>query len=379
MSGLVMLSINSTPIINLSPIAGMTGLTMLDLNNTPVMDLRPIRNLRQFVERPSPFGLQFDNTTAAKVDARIDAISKIGDSSERARELFEYLNNWEPPVDGNSAPKQDTLLPVELIGGKLEIVASLPTEAERDERLKQALHDRLRPKAAELAQLAGNRFPRLAGRARALAVQVDRPFEALDMLLVHLEVEDLSERADRGGEDDETFSPEVAAALADVVRIGPGLTLDNPDVELLEERKRRYASQMPPPELQAVHDRLSNAAASDQTTIGDNLRRLEQQNIEAAGQTATGAVQTTLHRNMLIKIGRIAGTVVLGAGGNALWAFVAANDATLLPLATSYGTAFFDWFVAALSQVQELAGIVANVEVKPLPTKTNRNNKPGLK
>jgi hypothetical protein len=52
--------------------------------------------------------------------------------------------------------------------------------------VKAVLHDRLRVKARNLSVLAGNRFPRLANRARALVVLPDRPFDELNVLIVHL-------------------------------------------------------------------------------------------------------------------------------------------------------------------------------------------------
>ena len=284
--------------------------------------------------------------------------------------MFAYLETWELPAGGSTPePQPDDLLPVGLAeDGRLEIAASTPTEAERDEALKRALHRALQQKAAELARLAGNQFPRLAGRARSLSDRLDADFEDVDLLLVHMDVEDLKSSYDlrdqRRGED--KYSPDVVDGMADVVNTGPGLTLDHPDVELLEERKRRFAADPAGSDVRQAHDAMSRAVASDEVAIGDRLRDLETRLSDRDDPSSTGAMQVSVHRNLLIRIGRVAKVVVGGAAGSALWYFVQANSETILPLLSSYGVAFADWFLAAMSQVEQLAGVFANAEKRPI-------------
>lgn len=158
-----------------------------------------------------------------------------------------------------------------------------------------------------------------------------------------------------------------------MTRIGPGLTLDHPDVELLEERKRRYAADPPGPDVKAAHDSLSKTASEDADAIGENLRRLEGEVAARPESDAASAVQVAVHRNMLIRIARLAlglgGGVVSGAAGNALWEFVLMNWPAIKTVAASYGPGFLDWFLAAMSQVREGAGLAANAEWRPVNRK----------
>jgi hypothetical protein len=353
-----------------SILAGLTNLTELNLSNTHTVDLSPLQNLRLLAERPTGVGLVIQGTYAHLFDPRIAEIARIEDNAERAQTLFEYLKDWVPPAEVVVEP--DDLLPVILTNGKLEIARSLPSEAEIDDRLKWALHGRLLPKAEELARVAGNTQGRLAGRARSLVDRLDRPFEELDMINIHLDVEDLTTslrtNADRVGED--RYSPDIVDALTDVASIGPGLTLDNVDVEKLEDRKRRFAADPPGAEVMAAHSAFSRAVAADMYSMGDNLRALEARLVDREGEASSGVLQVSVHRDMFIRIGRYAlvdgKTIVLGALGSGLFAFVYENWSVILPLAKSYGTGFAQWFTAMIAQVSDFAGLAAHVEVKPI-------------
>ncbi len=359
-------------------ITRLTALERLDLNGTQISDLRPLTGLKRLAQEPFLSGLTFKGCKACEIDARIDEISKIEDAKTRARELFAYLEGWEPPEE--EEPEEDALFRVALAGDKLEIAASNPTEAERDEALKWVLHVRLREKAEELARLAGNQHPRLAARARGLFDKLDRDFDDLDMVLVHLDVEDLRaiyERRDsRRGED--VLEPDVVDALSDVVRDGPGLTLDNPDVELLEERKRRYAADPPGPEERVAQDGLSQAVADDPETFGERLRALEQKNLERVDENASGAAQQAVHRNLLIRVGRLALTGFKYGGGIVLSAFVGAYWMQIEAVAISYGPSFAQWFTSAMAYAQETAGVLANIDFGAIASRLTGKRKDDL-
>lgn len=100
LSGLEELWLNETDVNDLRPLSGLHGLRELLLDDTPVIDLRPLRGLEKLADEPESFGLSFKRCGAAKVDARIAEISRIGDDRERARALFDHLRTWEPPPAG---------------------------------------------------------------------------------------------------------------------------------------------------------------------------------------------------------------------------------------------------------------------------------------
>ncbi len=291
--------------------------------------------------------------------------------------MFAYLEDWVPPGEGE-APPPDALFPVTPSAGRLEIAASVPSEAERDEALKRALHEQLKPKVADLARLAGNRFARLAGRARSLSDRLDRPFEELDMVLIHLDVEEIKtsfdRRAERTGED--AYTADVVDALSDVAAAGPGLTLDNPDVEILEQRKRRFAGQPPDPDAQAAHDAMSAVVAKDDKAFGDRLRALEERMPERMAEISTPVIQRAAHRNIFWRIGvsvvlaggslgiGVAGNIIADLHGPAIVDFLASNWPAVVQVASSYGGAFLDWFLTSVAPIPELSALVARTRKK---------------
>ncbi len=82
---------------DISPLAALMKLTELDLSYSYVSDLRPLRGLSRLAEAPTGNGLRFGFTTAAMQDAKIREISGIQDNATRAKTLFAYLKDWEPP------------------------------------------------------------------------------------------------------------------------------------------------------------------------------------------------------------------------------------------------------------------------------------------
>jgi internalin A len=373
LTSLTTLNLGGTQVSDLTPIAQLTSLTMLNLNSTQVSDPRPLTALRKLAESPEINGLSFEKIAAARLDPRIAEIAKIKGRKIRAVELFAYLEGWEQPVEFNeSGPAPSTLFDVQTIDDRLEIADSHPSEAERDDQLKQVLHNRLKVRNTDLERLAGNRFFVLCAKARSLTTRLDGNFDDLDMLNIHLDVEELTRLKDRGAErdGDEPFPQEVADALADVVSIGPGLTLDNGAVELLEKRKRRFAANPFTADQQAAHDDFSTAVAQDPAAFGDRLRALETQVLEREDDSAGAAVQDAATRNILIKFGRLALAVGAPVATNVLAtilappikAFLIAEWPVIAEVAALYGPSFQGWFLSAMSGFTESAGLVANTQ-----------------
>lgn len=232
LTGLRSLALGNTRITNLTPLATLSKLTELSLSGSSAFDLRPLRALSGLREEPFSVGLSFSNTAATRADPRIAEIAEIEDNATRARTLFEYLETWQLPEEAPTASKPETLFETILTDGQLEMAADPPSQNERDEALKQALHQRLQLSVPDLARAAGNIFPRLASKARVLERLVSQAFADLDLLSIHLEVEILQDRLTRGNEDGVAFPEDVLGPLSDVTRVGPGLTLGHPSVDL---------------------------------------------------------------------------------------------------------------------------------------------------
>jgi internalin A len=377
LTALTSLSLDHTQVSDLTPIAPLTALTSLSLDHTQVSDPRPLTALRKLAESPEYNGLSFEKIAATHIDPRIAKIAEIEDPKKRAVELFAYLEGWEQPVEfDENGPAPSTLFDVQTADDRLEIADSHPSEAERDDQLKQVLHNRLKVRNTDLERLAGNRFFVLCAKARSLTTRLDGNFDDLDMLNIHLDVEELTRLKDRGAErdGDEPFPQEVADALADVVSIGPGLTLDNEAVELLENRKRRFAANPLTADQQAAHDDFSTAVAQDPAAIGDRLRALETQVLEREDDSAGAAIQDATARNILIKIGRLALAVVkpvaIGVAvtivSPPVTAFLMAKWPVIAEVAALYGLSFQGWFLSAMSGLTEFAGLVANTQPRAI-------------
>lgn len=173
------------------------------------------------------------------------------------------------------------------------------------------------------------------------------------------------------------MTADVTDVLADIARDGPGLTLDNPDVEMLEARKRRFAANPTPEHVQAAHAELSRRVAVAEDIFGARLRAMEDRLDGREDLPSTAVMQEAVHRNVLLKIGRfglgLGGSDFVGAMGGALWQFVHENWPAFMAIAESYGPSFARWFVAAVSSVQELAGLLANVDLKPVPRESPKD------
>jgi len=377
LSGLVNLtglSLDNTQVSDLGALSGLVNLTGLGLNDTQVSDLRPLQSLEKLADDPDYLGLTFKSCAAARSDPRIAEISDIEDAEQRAQTLFAYLEDWEPL----GAQKPDPLFQIDSKDDRLEVAASTPTEAERDERLKQVLHERLKQKAKALARQAGNQFFRLSARARALEVQVEQELADLDLLMLHLAIDDIRDLEALGREDadGDAFPPEVMIALGDVLRLGPGLTLGHPDVDVLVERANRRRGAPPVPEAElAAQDAMSEALVGDEAAIGDRLRALEEA-VAGSGSAEDREVQKGANRSVLWRIGvhgintggDVTKNVAITLLSAPIVAWVNANLPTLGAAAQTYGPAFFDWFVMSVGQVPQFSGLLDK-----LPRRTKKD------
>ena len=366
----------NTQVSDLSPLAGLTSLKRLSLDNSRVLDLRPLQGLHRLSGEPIFPGLTFQSIPAT-ADPKIAEIADIKDSYTRAKALFALLEaGWVPPVAVEPVPLEpDPLLRSILIDGRLEIEVDPPTEDERRDQAKAVLHERLKDKARDLSVLAGNRFPRLANRARALMLLLGRPFAELDLLSLHLEIEDLEDRRTTGAEDGEPYTDEIRLAIADVTRAGPGLTVGHPSVDETLKRRREAREAVVIAEDDAKHQRLSQAVIDDAEANGPNSRAMEETLLRVADEAATRALVKAKHQNLIWKIttlaaiaaggvaSNVAANLIAGAYGPEVTAFVTTNWALLSDVAATYGQGVLVWFQQTVGPL--MAGIDTTV-IRPV-------------
>jgi hypothetical protein len=310
----------------------------------------------------------FRECAATLWDAKLADIAEIKDPTERKQALFEYLTDWEPPKGTGGPPYSDHLIHVDTSDGRLEI----PLSPLADEPLKRSMHRGLPKLIEELATAAGNRFPRLAEKARRLLEQVDVPFEELDAPMVQIRLDAVKSAQVAGAEDGDRFSDEVAAALDAVMVAGPALTMDDDLVDEMLARARRYRDDPDPEADRAAQDEMSRRVAADRNAAGPRLRALE---AEVAGnpEASAAVVQKAVNRNVLWRIavglgsdartiaGATTAAIIATQFGPSIVEFVAVNWSEVYAAAQTYGPFFADWFVASVTKVQEIAAVAASI------------------
>lgn len=345
-------------------ITELTSFATLTLDNTQVSDLRSLLSLTWLEEQPEFGGLSYQNTSATKMDPKLAELSEIVDPIDRTTKTFAYLRevggNW-PPIP-TTAPAQDTILTVsQTDDGRLDISPAIPDADELTDTVKRKAHALLQQASKSLEQIAGNMHPRLASSARTLSLHIDCPLEQVDMLDVHFELEALrgtyERRGERKGED--ILGDDVIDALDKVLMIGPGLVLDNEQVEKLEARRDRYRGVPANPDVQSAQDQLSGRIALDPSLFGDTIRSYSVTFKEghAEGSERLQAGQGILNKNTLIYIGSVVVSGMAGgplsALGNDLLAWLVAQSEVISVLAPTWGSAFEAWITPVMMRARE--------------------------
>ena len=195
-----------------------------------------------------------------------------------------------------------------------------------------------------------------------LSELVAKPFADLDLLAIHFEAESLQDRADRGSEDGVPYTDDVLAALGDVTRLGPGLTLGHPAVDLYIARVREAREARASAADEAAFTALSKATQADSEAIGPRSRamdaRIEALEDPAERLAAQRAKQTwTLWTlGTLASLGKsatkeVAKYTLLQTFGPAIVKFIKSNAASLLAVAAALGGPWLLWIPATLGPI----------------------------
>ncbi|MCP5074733.1 MAG: hypothetical protein GY947_15775, partial [Rhodobacteraceae bacterium] len=356
-------------------------LEFLDLDNTQVRDLRPLLEFASAREKDgnrSLDALHFRNTPALALDDTLRELSKVEDVPERTAKTLAYLaevrDDW-PPLPAKSITQDTILTVIQTEDGRLDVAPSQPDADELEDMVKAKAHEKLQDAAKALEQVAGNYHPRLASTARTLSDHIKGDMKTLDMLDVHFELEALrgtyERRAERIGEN--IFDDDVVDALDRVLMVGPGLVLDNAEVEKLEARKDRYRGAPPSRDVQHAQDVLSDGIIKDQALFGDNMRgysnTFRKGRVESSDRLRTG--QGVLNKNTVIKVGTATGLFIaagmaggpLSELGNYSLAWLVAHSETIATLAATWGESFLVWITPIMMRAREAqAAIEAKIQ-----------------
>ncbi|MCA3438607.1 MAG: hypothetical protein INF48_14970, partial [Rhodobacter sp.] len=323
---LQMLSLGHTAVSDLAPLAGLAGLQDLGLDGCQVADLRPIRGLAKLGTNRPP-GLSFQDTHATRADGTLARLAGIEETEDRARETLAYLNTlppwpeplpWVPPETlpdiAPLAPAPDPVPRIDVGAQGLDLALSLVGEADLADPIKPRLYAMLRDAVAKLLRF-GNRYSEVAEPAKKLADLTAVPFADADLLAIHLQLAVLTDvrAADADRPKDEQLDPDCRLALDAVLRIGPGVTMDNADVHALEARLAAYAGTRQPPTVAEGERRVIGAVSDSADLATERLRDAAGQAAKAGEEGRLAGYRRSFNRNIIIALG----TVVSGIFGAA--------------------------------------------------------------
>ncbi len=366
MTGMTALYLDGTGVTDISALQEMTEITTLYLSDAQISDLRVLLNLTK-LESPSNPGhwVSFTGIPALSLDPTLAEIAEITDIKERASKLFarlrEVKDEW--PLIPDAGPEQIGTPRVKLMGDRVELLHSHPNADEIADPVKQKTLERLRDAVDRMVRV-GNRYPDIDDIARGLARRIEPDLSEIDLFEVHLDLEITrgiyERRNERQGED--VLEPEAVSALERVTMIGPGLTLDNEQVERLEERRARYSDSKPGKPDRDAQDALSQSVAGNERVFGDDLRALEDRLAQLDQKTdRLLSVQSDGNRNVIQVVGMTVATGVfwgvaggpLSSVGTSGMEWLVANSDTILILAPQWGEAFKAWITPIIMRSRE--------------------------
>ncbi|MBM7067838.1 leucine-rich repeat domain-containing protein [Actibacterium sp. 188UL27-1] len=365
-----------TNLDSLQPLVALENLNYLDIADTSVSDLRPMLEIGEFSER-SAFAnttLIFAECTATKIDPKLRELSEIVNDTERTQQTLAYLRetgeNWPPveteadfpPISLNS-PEQEAAPRVIATETSVDVERAVVSEAKLNDLVRQKALERLRTAVNQLVR-AGNRHPDLYDPCTSLRDHILGDLSEIDLLEVHFELEELrgifDRRDERTGED--VFEPDVVSALDRVGLVGPGLTMDNAEVERFEARRGRYLDL--PTALKALqeNDVLSRAILDD-PLYGEVIKSYSDLFLRGAAReqepARLRAGQSFLNRNTVITVGLVFASGFLAGPMEpisiASMQWLAKNYYTINALAPGWGQAFQVWITPILMRARELS------------------------
>ncbi len=384
LSNLTKLEVIDLAYIGVHDVAALSALTRLrqiNMKNNSVLDFRPFRNIvipESASERPDDFWgfVQCLNENIGDFDPQFSDMLDRGlagfrnaivylndlDDADYDRRLAEWrARGYQPPA----VPEQDDALTLMVIGGKIDLAPATPGADELADPVKIKALERLRS-AVETLRRAGNQHEDIDVVSRRLSAQTEKPLGQLDMLEVHFDLEVCRGIYDRRGErtGEDILSAATIGALDKVCVVGPGLTLDNAEVERLERRRRDYDGPAPTPQNLGHQNALSQSIIATPDLFGDHLRAVSARFPGAAGDHLDRArvAQNAGNRNVVIRFGLWA-TVGLaggalggfgGAAGTAGWAWLALNGPDIMALSAAWGGTFQAWIAPIVAQAQEI-------------------------
>ncbi len=368
LTGLHRLILKGTQITDLTPLAALTKLAGINLDDSAVLNLLPLRDM-PFLAVPSDYiGLTFKNTAATRADKRISEIAEIADNPTRARELFEYLKDWVPPIPADLPEAPSFHVPDQ---GPVSSGEDPPQGGDEDQ---EELRQDLVRKAAILVGAIGdsNQLAILAGAAQHYQKQVMKDLPRIRLNLLYSAANSLRTAYEANAQAIEQHRPNdqlpplPAAALIDLVETHALFFAGFPDAADVHEKmlsqlagtRNRKVVEAAQPIVESLARNPNVLDSADQEAMADDLAAAK-----GEGRSAEIGEKRLVARlvNMLSAVGRKcylagqAGTAVIMSHDIPAWFL---NEKTAITsLITMAQGPYGIWITALMGSLFVVTGI----------------------
>ena len=356
-----------TGVSDLAPIAEMTGLRILSLTQTGVSDLRPLTHMDKLGDR-NYGGLWFEETPASRLDEGLAKLVTIERDELRSKEVLAYLKTlppWPEPLPWLSGPKKDPKPPEQdpalpLSWGEKGFTF-LANSIDTDPVTEAALAD-LRDLLEDLRR-KGNRHDDLYRVAGEVQDRCKGEVRDLNMVRLHLSYQKLRRLYQSRVSRTEAFDDETVGVLGSVLEILPGVTMADPQVEILIKRQEADQRAGAVADTVKAEQAVLTAMQSDDAPFAPEVKEAAKDIAEPGQDDRLSATRRILSRNGLIAVLRFLRHDPVGAGvtSSLLATFALSQGPALLTLALTMGTDAFLWAQMTLATVQSEYQIAAGV------------------
>ena len=365
LTGVQVLDLSHSQVADITPLQNLTGLQSLHLSHTQVADLRPVAQLDSLATGMFS-GLSFTDIPATRQDPKLAELAAIKDRKDRTARTLAYLKTlpplpdplpWDIPAQDPGKPDPTPPEPtppapdaapriVLRPDWRLDLDHATPTGDDLADPIKARLYARLPAAVAKLARF--HNHPEIGDPFEALTALVTVPFEQADMLDIHLQLGALWDvkEADAAKPEPERLGPDCMAALNGVLRIGPGVTMDHPDVEALEARGIDYARTRQPATVAEGERRVAEGLSRDSAIATDHARQAAGHLARAGDTGRVAAIRRGFVRNVAIALGLVADAATGHVAGEVVTAaarFLVLHKDAIMAVAPSWGQTGYAW------------------------------------
>jgi hypothetical protein len=322
------------------------------------------------------YGSQFKNCGAC-IDANIASAAEIKHQHPRTQTLLAHLRTlppWPeplpsppyPPEPQPKAPKQRPLPELLLTpDDRVDAPTLDPTPEQIADARRRRLFDRFKQEVSG-AWRRIDRYPELLTPLRSLRDELENGPENADILFLHLDLVELLdlEAAQAAQSPLERWDEECARQIARVLSIGPGITMDHPDVAAHERQEREFRRLAPATGPDASEARIARDVSQDAQIATEAARMLADRLADASEGTRRAELRKGFVHNavliggtfLLTKVGDAVAGHVVSEGVKGFAQFFLTHREDLLAVAQSWGLSGQAWLGRVLQAARVALG-----------------------